>query len=39
MNVSPEIEESVARHYPADGATGLEVGDLRGALWVEASTN
>lgn len=38
MNVSPAIQASIARRYPADGATGFEAGDLR-ALWVEVSTN
>ncbi len=26
---------AIARHYPADTATGFDAGDLRGALWVE----
>jgi hypothetical protein len=33
--VSPAVRDIIARHYPGDGATGFEVGDLRGALWVE----
>ncbi len=34
-HIAPEVRATIARHYPADGATGFEVGDLRGALWVE----
>lgn len=33
--VTPSVREAIARHYPGDAATGFEVGDLRGALWVE----
>lgn len=29
------IRAEIARHYPDDHATGFNVGDLRGALWVE----
>lgn len=32
---SPETHAALDRFYPADRATGFEVGDLRGALWVE----
>ncbi|NLB56914.1 MAG: DUF3365 domain-containing protein [Gammaproteobacteria bacterium] len=33
--VEPDVREAIAARYPGDGATGFEVGDLRGALWVE----
>lgn len=33
--VAPEVRDAIAARYPADGATGFAVGDLRGALWVE----
>ncbi|AMN46048.1 hypothetical protein ACG33_02765 [Steroidobacter denitrificans] len=33
--VAPSVREAIARHYPGDAATGFEIGDLRGALWVE----
>ena len=34
-NVVEPLRATIARHYPNDHATGFEVGDLRGALWVE----
>lgn len=34
-SVAPEVAAAIARHYPQDRATGFDVGDLRGALWVE----
>ncbi|WP_281916046.1 c-type heme family protein [Caldimonas thermodepolymerans] len=30
------VREAIRARYPGDGATGFDVGDLRGALWVEA---
>ena len=33
--VAPAVRDAIARHYPGDAATGFDVGDLRGALWVE----
>lgn len=33
--VSAPVAQAVARHYPADAATGFDIGDLRGGLWVE----
>lgn len=33
--VAAPVRAAIARHYPGDGATGFDVGDLRGALWVE----
>ncbi|GAB3748621.1 c-type heme family protein [Lysobacter olei] len=35
QQVSPPVLEVLARHYPGDRATGFDVGDLRGLLWVE----
>ncbi len=29
------VREALGNHYPNDRATGLQAGDLRGALWVE----
>ncbi len=34
QNISPQIEASLAEHYPYDLATGYEVGDVRGAFVV-----
>jgi len=34
-NVATPVREAIVARYPGDGATGFEVGDLRGALWVE----
>lgn len=34
-SVAPPVAAAIARHYPQDRATGFDVGDLRGALWVE----
>ncbi len=34
-HIAPEVRTAIARQYPDDHATGFEVGDLRGALWVE----
>ena len=34
--LAPEIKAVLAARYPADKATGYQVGDLRGALWAEA---
>jgi len=34
-DVAPAVAETIAARYPNDGATGFDVGDLRGALWVE----
>ena len=33
--VAPPIRDAIAARYLGDAATGFEVGDLRGALWVE----
>lgn len=33
--IAPRVREVLARHYPGDRATGFDVGDLRGLLWVE----
>lgn len=33
--VAAPVRDAIHRHYPDDKATGLRVGDLRGALWVE----
>jgi hypothetical protein len=33
---SDSLRESLARHYPADEASGYAEGDLRGAFWAEA---
>ena len=34
--IDPEVRAELARHYPADRATGFAPGDLRGFFWVEA---
>lgn len=34
--LAPEVKSTLAERYPQDRATGYAVGDLRGALWVEA---
>lgn len=34
--LAPEVKAALAATYPQDAATGYAVGDLRGALWVEA---
>ncbi len=34
--LAPEVREALKAAYPDDRATGYKVGDLRGALWVEA---
>lgn len=33
--IAPEVRAAIARRYPDDHATGFDLGDLRGALWVE----
>ncbi len=33
--LAPEVSTAVARHYPADQATGFSAGDLRGAFYVD----
>ena len=33
--VSAPVAQAIARHYPGDAATGFDIGDLRGGLWVE----
>lgn len=33
--VAEPVRAAIAEHYPDDHATGFDVGDLRGALWVE----
>lgn len=38
VDITSEVRAAITRHYPADNATGFEVGDLRGALWVEVPT-
>lgn len=30
----PTLQQAIAAKYPADAATGFEVGDLRGAVYV-----
>lgn len=34
-HLSAEVKDAVARHYPADRATGFNAGELRGAFVVE----
>jgi len=34
-NVAEPIRDAIRARYPDDHATGFDVGDLRGALWVE----
>ncbi len=34
--MAPALREALSARYPDDRATGYRVGDLRGALWVEA---
>lgn len=34
-DIAPTVRRAIDAHYPEDGATAFEVGDLRGALWVE----
>ena len=33
--VASPVKAAIARHYPDDAATGFDVDDLRGLLWVE----
>lgn len=33
--IAEPVRQVLARHYPGDRATGFDVGDLRGLLWVE----
>lgn len=33
--IAEPVRAAIARHYPEDHATGFDIGDLRGALWVE----
>jgi hypothetical protein len=33
--LAPEVSAALAEKYPQDVATGYEVGDLRGLVWVE----
>ena len=33
--VAPAVSEAIGRRYPGDAASGFDVGDLRGGLWVE----
>lgn len=35
--IAPEVGDAIARRYPDDRATGFDIGDLRGALWVEVA--
>ncbi|WP_202842639.1 Tll0287-like domain-containing protein [Luteimonas saliphila] len=37
-HVAPDVRDAIALRYPDDGATGFDIGDLRGALWVEVPT-
>lgn len=34
-DIAEPVRAALARHYPDDTATGFDVGDLRGLLWVE----
>ena len=34
-DLSPDLREALAQRYPEDEATGFQVGDLRGWVWVE----
>jgi hypothetical protein len=36
-SIAPVLREALRARYPTDRATGYRVGDLRGALWAEAS--
>ena len=33
--IAAPVAQAIVRNYPNDGATGFDVGELRGALWVE----
>ncbi len=33
--LAPDVSKAIQRRYPHDAATGFDVGDLRGGLWVE----
>ena len=33
--VAPAVSQAIDRLYPGDAATGFDIGDLRGGLWVE----
>lgn len=35
--LAPPLREALQARYPSDRATGYRVGDLRGALWAEAT--
>ena len=37
--LSPVVQAALDTHYPADQATGFEVGDLRGVFWVSYPAN
>jgi hypothetical protein len=34
-NIAPEVKVQLAELYPADRATGFQVGELRGVFWAE----
>lgn len=36
-NLAPEVAAAIEERYPADQATGYELGDLRGALYAESA--
>jgi len=38
-DVAGPVRDAILAHYPDDHATGFDVGDLRGALWVEVPTS
>jgi hypothetical protein len=37
-SLEPAVAAKLAAAYPKDQATGFRAGDLRGAFWVELST-
>ena len=36
-SIAPEVRDAIEKNYPEDRATGYQLGDLRGALWAEAT--
>lgn len=37
--ISTDVREALATHYPDDMATGFQQGEIRGYFWVEVDTN
>ncbi|MFM8269556.1 MAG: DUF3365 domain-containing protein [Pseudomonadota bacterium] len=37
-HLNPEVKKEISSLYPSDQATGFQVGDFRGLIWLESQS-